>query len=487
MIVELRDIHKSFGSLRANDGVSLTFSGGRICGLLGENGAGKTTLMKMLSGFLSADRGQIILDGSVVRVATPSDAIHLGVGMLHQDPLDFVPLKVIDNFLMGRGRGLVHSQAYARCELGELSSRFGFSFDADAPLSRLTVGERQQLEILRLLASGVQVLILDEPTTGISAPQKVRLFAALRLLAEQGKTIIFVSHKLEDVHDLCSHVAILRKGRVVGEAEAPFSTDWLVQHMFGQVLTGGGRQSVQTGETLLQLDRFCVADYRLKLDPVSLTVQAGEVIGLAGIEGSGQRLLLQGCAGLLRPAAGTVRIDGVDMAGHAYRQFRAAGVGYVPAGRLDEGLVAGLSVSEHVLLTQKTSSFLIDWTGARKKAAERINSFSIVGQPETAVDALSGGNQQRALLALLPARLRLLLLEHPTRGLDIESTRWMWNLLLQRRQTGTAIMFTSADLDEILERSDRILVFSGGKVATALCTEETSVQQLGEMIGGKGL
>ena len=162
-------------------------------------------------------------------------------------------------------------------------------------------------------------------------------------------------------------------------------------------------------------------------------------------------------------------------------------MGYVPAGRLEEGLVAGLSVSEHVLLTQERSTFFIDWDGARKQADERIKAFSVVGKPETAVDALSGGNQQRALLALLPPNLRLLLLEHPTRGLDIESTRWMWNLLLQRRQAGTAIMFTSSDLDEIMERSDRILVFSGGKVATALRADETSVQQLGELIGGKGL
>jgi general nucleoside transport system ATP-binding protein len=487
MNVELHDIRKSFGSLRANDGISLTFGSGRIYGLLGENGAGKTTLMKMLSGFLSADSGQILLDGRPVRAATPAQAIRFGVGMLHQDPLDFLPLKVIDNFLMGRGHGLMHAQGVARCELGDLASRFGFTFDPDALVSRLTVGERQQLEILRLLASGVQVLILDEPTTGISAPQKVRLFAALRLLAEQGKTIIFVSHKLEDVQELCAHVAILRKGKVVGEADAPFSTDWLVQSMFGQVLTSGGRQPVQTGASLLDLDRLCVADYRLKLAPVSLTVQAGEVIGLAGIEGSGQRLLLQGCAGLLRPLSGAVRIDGVDMTAHPYRQFPTAGVGYVPAGRLEEGLVAGLSVSEHVLLTQDRSSFFIDWDGARKLADARIKAFSVVGKPETAVDALSGGNQQRALLALLPPNLRLLLLEHPTRGLDIESTRWMWNLLLQRRQAGTAIMFTSSDLDEIMERSDRILVFSGGKVATALRAEDTSVQQLGELIGGKGL
>ena len=487
MIVELRDIHKSFASLHANDGISLLLTSGRIYGLLGENGAGKTTLMKILSGFLTADSGEIILDGKAVRAATPAQALQLGIGMLHQDPLDFLPFSVLDNFLMGRGSGLTHQRAAARCALDEMATRFGFQFDADAPVSRLTVGERQQLEIVRLLASGVQVLILDEPTTGISAAQKTRLFAALRLLAEQGKTIVFVSHKLEDVHELCSHVAILRKGRLVGEAEAPCSTSWLVERMFGQVQVSGKRQAAVSTQPLLELDGVCVRDQRLALAPLSLTVNAGEVIGLAGIEGSGQSLLLQACAGLQRPASGAIRLGGVVLSGRPYRAFRAAGAAYVPAGRLEDGLAPGLSLMEHVALTQETPSFFINWADERGRTMRRIQEFSIVGRPETAVEALSGGNQQRALLALLPPHVRLLLLEHPTRGLDIESARWMWEHLQERRKRETAIIFTSADLDEILERSDRILVFSGGRVTQALQAHETSAQQLGELIGGKGL
>lgn len=487
MNVELRHIGKSFGSVHANDDISLTFAGGRIYGLLGENGAGKTTLMKILSGFLSSDSGEILLDGVPMRAATPADAIRRGVGMVHQDPMDFLPFSVLDNFLLGRGKGLSYDRTTARRELREIASGFGFTVDPDATSSRLTVGERQQMEIVRLLASGVQAIILDEPTTGITAAQKDLLFAALQRMATGGKTIIFVSHKLADVQDLCSHVAILRRGRVAGETAAPFSTGWLIEHMFGALPPAPARQPIAASGALLELSGFCVEDRRLCLDPVDLTINSGEVIGIAGIEGSGQRLLLQGCAGLVRPSAGSIRLSGRRMNGQPYRRFRSNGVAYVPAGRLEEGLIAGLDLTEHVVLTQDAAPFIINWRAARDNVAGRIKQFSIVGAPETHVDALSGGNQQRALLALLPAELRLVLLEHPTRGLDIESTRWIWSLLLERRRQGTAIMFTSADLDEIMERSDRILVFSGGRATRALSAHETSTQQLAEMIGGKGL
>jgi len=487
MIVELRNIHKSFGSLRANDGITLTFAGGRVYGLLGENGAGKTTLMKILSGLLTPDTGEIVLDGRPLHAATPAAALRYGIGMVHQDPMDFVPLKVLDNFIIGRSDGLIPDRRRARRELAELSADFDFHFDPDAPISHLTVGERQQLEIVRLLASGVQVLILDEPTTGISGPQKAQLFNTLRRLAQQGKTIIFVSHKLDDVQDVCSEVVILRKGKVVGQAQAPFTTTWLVERMFGQVLTAAARQDAELGRPTFQAENLYLADRRFRLGPLSLTVAAGEVIGIAGIEGSGQQLFLQTCAGLFPPAAGRLRIGDADMTGRPYRRFRAAGVAYVPASRLEDGLVAGLTLTEHVLLTQTRPSFFLSWAQAREQTAARIKEYNIIGRPETPVDALSGGNQQRTLLALLPDNLRLLLLEHPTRGLDVESTRWIWTLLLQRRRQGTAIMFASSDLDELLEHSDRILVFCGGKVTQALPAKEISVQHLAELIGGKGL
>ena len=487
MRLELKNIHKYFGPLHANDGISISMESGTIHGLLGENGAGKSTLMKVLSGFIHRDAGEILLDGRAVEFRSPAEAIRAGVGMLHQDPLDFPPLRVLDNFLLGREDGFIQNRSRGLADLRKFSAQFGFDIDPNSLVSALTVGERQQLEIMRLLSLGAKILIFDEPTTGISLPQKIKLFETLRLLAKEGMTLIFVTHKLEDAQDLCSQVTVLRLGRVTGEVERPFTTDQLVNLMFGQSLSPTARQAIEFGEPVLDLHDVCVADYRLRVPNINLQVCAGEVVGLAGIEGSGQRLLLRACAGLDQPVSGEILVAGMKMNRQPYQKFLERGVAYLPAGRLEEGLVPGLSLTEHFILANRSDEFFINWNLAEGQTAARIKEYSIRGTPTTRVEALSGGNQQRALLSLLQPELALVLLEHPTRGLDIESTMWVWNQLLERRGQGTSIIFTSADLDEIFQYSDRILVFSGGRVAKALNAKETSVQQLGELIGGKGL
>ena len=486
MRVQLIEIHKSFGPVRANDGISMTVEPGVIHGLLGENGAGKSTLMKVLSGYLARDAGQILLDGEPVDFASPDEAIRRGIGMLHQDPLDFPPLTVLDNFLLGRDGHLVLDRAGARAELLSLARRFNFPLDPDAEVASLTVGERQQLEILRLLSLGIQVLILDEPTTGISAPQKIQLFATLRQLAQEGKSVIFVSHKLEEVEELCDRVTVLRRGRVAGEREMPCPAEELVRLMFGQVLPPPPRRPVSLGPLVLRVEALRVATYRLALEPVTLEARAGEVIGLAGLEGSGQRLFMRACAGLIRPTSGRVLIGDRDVTYRPYRDHLAEGIAYLPAGRLEEGLIPGLTIREHVVLARRgPQSFFIHWPEADREAQSRIRTYQIRGEPSTPVEALSGGNQQRTLLALLPPALRLLFLEHPTRGLDIESTMWVWEQLLHRREEGTTIFFTSSDLDELMAWSDRLMVFFGGRVIATLTTKETTVEQLGYLIGGK--
>ena len=485
MEVELREIDKTFGKVHANAKINLNIPAGTIQGILGENGAGKSTLMKILSGFMRADGGAILLDGKKVDILSPADAIAHGIGMLHQDPLDFPPLKLIDNFMLGRAGGLFPDRRAAEREFRALATQFDFALDPNAYVDTLTVGERQQLEILRLLWLGARVLILDEPTTGISLPQKEKLFAALKKLAAQDVTILFVSHKLEDVDFLCSRIAVLRQGALVGEEERPFDMDEQVTLMFGKPVSLGARISHQPGKPVLRLNGISIEDARLQIKALSLDVRAGEVIGLAGMEGSGQAIFLEACAGLRRPVNGKIAVGASDLTGASHQRFKEQGVAYLPAARLEQGLIPGLTLSEHFILAEETRGVLINREQAAKVARERIQSFNIKGTPQSLVESLSGGNQQRVLLALLREPLNLILLEHPTRGLDIESTIYIWDKLKDRCAEGTAIVFISADLDEILQYSDRVLVFFAGQVSAPLDAETLSAEQLGRLIGGK--
>jgi ABC-type uncharacterized transport system ATPase subunit len=497
--VELQHIHKHFGPVHANNDVSLTVEAGTIHGLLGENGAGKSTLVKILSGFITHDSGSIILDGQPAHIRSPADALRYGIGMLHQDPLDFPPLTVVENFMAGSPTTplLLNSRAAER-EFRRWCAQFNFDIDPHAQVSDLTVGERQQLEIVRLLANGIRTLILDEPTTGISASQKALLFQALRKLADEGKSIIFVSHKLEDVEALCDRVTVMRRGQVVGEldlralrARAPSSTHHpdisarIVELMFGRALAMPTKPVTCRDEVILSVKGLVLRSDRLELHIDHLALHRGEVIGIAGLEGSGQQLFLAACAGLEAPVAGSIRIAGQNLTHRPYTDFLRAGVCYVPADRLREGLIAGLTIQDHVALRSANGAIFINRVAVRAKAERAIATFNIHGRPDTRVERLSGGNQQRTQLALLPAPLNVLIMEHPTRGLDIESTLWVWQQLIARCQQGTAILFASSDLDEIMQYSDRVIVFSGGRVSPAIPVAELNVDLLGHMIGGR--
>ncbi len=484
MKLELQHIHKSFGPVHANEDVCLSVEAGTIHGLLGENGAGKSTLVKVLSGFVVRDQGTIVLGGQPVVIRTPADALRAGVGMLHQDPLDFPPLTVLDNFQVGQPGRFWRNRRAAVRQFRQLAAQLNFNLDVNEWVGNLTVGERQQLELLRLLSLGSRSLILDEPTTGISASQKTALFAALKALAAQGMSIIFVSHKLEDVEDLCNRVTVLRQGRVVGNLELPCPTQHLVELMFGRQLALPVKPPTHQEAILLRLDHIVLSDQRLRVRIDQLSVRCGEVIGLVGLEGSGQRLLLLLCAGLLRSNEGSLTLNATHLTRKPYRDYRRAGIGYLPADRLREGLISGLTIQEHVVL-RSCRAWWIRWSEALNAAQQLIRQFNIRGQPNTRVERLSGGNQQRTQLALLPTPLNLLLMEHPTRGLDIESALWVWEQLIARCQTGTAILFASSDLDEIMQYSDRVIVFSGGQVSAPIDAARLTTERLGEMIGGK--
>ncbi len=487
MHVELREITKCFGALRANDHISFSVPPATIQGILGENGAGKSTLMKILSGFYFPDSGDILLDGKKVKISDPADAIRHGIGMLHQDPLDFPPLKVIDDFILGKKGGILPKRRAALKEFGELAKRFDFSIDPESYVDTLTVGERQQLEILRLLWLSAQVLILDEPTTGISLPQKEKLFATLKKLAAEGMTILFVSHKLEDVEALCDRATVLRQGKLIGTMDPPFNTKVLVEMMFGKEMPQEPKAQLSVGSTVLNAKHVDLDGIRIQIKGLDLEVRAGEVIGLAGMEGSGQTLFLSACAGLAQPVGGAVCLDEEekDMTGHTYLEYRKRGVAYLPAARLEQALIPGLSLTEHFILSEEMRGLFIDRKKSEELTKARISLYNIKGHPDSTVESLSGGNQQRALLALMRDPLKLILVEHPTRGLDIESTIYIWGKLKERCARGTAIVFISSDLDEILKYSDRVLVFFAGKVTPPLDANSLSVERLGALIGGK--
>jgi len=344
MLIELIEIHKFFGSVHANNGITLTIEPGQILGVLGENGAGKSTLMKVLSGLICKDSGKILINHLEQELNSPSDALRLGIGMLHQDPHDFPSMTIREDLQIWDSRTGVKKSASDWQQLIAIQKDLGFHFDLNGTVGELTVGERQQLELVRLLWLGVEVLILDEPTTGISAAQQEVLFAALKKLAGQDKTIIFVSHKLEEVKELCSRAVVLRKGCLIGERQAPFNENDLVELMFGRQITRTRTSQSGTQDICMSVRNLSIEDFRIRIENVNFDLYAGEVIGLAGMEGSGQRQFLQTLAGLKQATGGRIEIDREDINGKNCFEFQKRGIFYVPSARMEEGMVPGMTL-----------------------------------------------------------------------------------------------------------------------------------------------
>ena len=485
MRIALRNIHKYYGPVKANSGVNLMILPGTVHGILGENGAGKTTLMKVLAGYTRKTRGDIFIDELPANYHSPAQASDLGIGMLYQDPLDFPSLTVLENFMLGQISGIRNKKRMFGKIFEEMARSLNFSLQPDTLVKKLTMGERQQLEILRLLAQDVQILILDEPTTGISAVQKKVLFQALKKLAGEDKSVVLVSHKLEDVESVCDKITVMRQGTVSGEMKRPFFTHTLLEMMFGTPPAPLPHTHVKPGHRILEMTRVSAPGGRTGLRNCSLAIHQGEVVGLAGLEGSGQDVFLRIAAGLRQPSGGSIYLQGANMNGKDYHAFKSKGVAYLPGSRLEQGLIPGLNIAQHVSLQDKTKGFFIKIPHSVQGAKKRISDFRIKAEPESFVESLSGGNQQRLLLSFLPADPVLLLLDNPTRGLDMASVLWVWEYLHEFSARQACLVFSSSELDEILINADRVLVFFDGAVIKDTRTDQTDVHELGRAIAGK--
>lgn len=479
-MLELLNIHKTFGTTRALTSVSLKAEAGTIHGIIGENGAGKSTLMKVLTGFISKSYGEIFFNGRIVHLNSPRDALRLGIGMLYQEPLDFPQLSVLENFMAGRA---TFAPTRARAELIRLAKTFGFNLEPNSLVQNLTVGERQQLELLRLISDGAKILILDEPTAGISEKQQDVLFSALRKLKEDGATIFLVTHKLDEIDLLCDTVTVLRHGRVVATRLRPFDRDVLLQAMFDSLPeTLPPKKKKSTAEPVLEFDGVVSTGGRSGLQKVSLTIRAGEVVGLAGIDGSGQALFLKTAYGLIAPKAGRILRFGMPLRGQDRKSCRS--IAFLPADRQSEGLFPGMSIREHHILATPGSALLTSTTGLAD-TQQVIAAHSIKGLPETLATDLSGGNQQRLLLSLIPKEARLILMENPTRGLDVHSAAWTWHHLHSRITTEGAIVFASPDLEELMGQASRIVVFFNGRIVLDTPARTTNYRTLSRAITGQ--
>ncbi|NTU86300.1 MAG: ABC transporter ATP-binding protein [Chloroflexales bacterium] len=495
--LELREITKRFPGVVANDGVSLEVRAGEIHALLGENGAGKSTLMKLLYGLYQPDAGQILINGEPARIASPQDAIGRGIGMIHQHFMLVPSLTVAENVALGLPtRDLRLDLAAVSAEVRRLATTYGLQVDPQAPIWQLSVGEQQRVEIIKALYRGAELLVLDEPTAVLTPQEVGDLFRMLRQMREEGRALIFISHKLHEVLALCDRVSVLRDGRRVGTfPTAGLSRADLARLMVGREMApphvheGGAPPA---GPPLLVIEGLSARGDRgtPALRELSLELRAGEIVGLAGVSGNGQRELSEVLAGLRAPTAGRMLLDGRPLAGGPAERMHQ-GLSYIPEERMRDGAIMEFSVEENLILRDHTAppyarGPLLDWPQIGATCRELIARFGVkTPSPQTLIKSLSGGNIQKVIMAReLGRNPRLLIAAQPTRGVDIGATAYIHQLLLDLRRHGCAILLISEDLDEIMALADRIAVIYAGQIAAVLPRAQASAEQLGLLMAG---
>jgi general nucleoside transport system ATP-binding protein len=497
--IQLIAINKSFGAVHANRDVNLSVERGTIHGIVGENGAGKSTLMSILYGFYEADSGEISVNGKPIAIRSPNDAIHAGIGMVHQHFMLVETLTVVENVMLGAEGGamLRVGEANVRAELARLAKDYGLEIDVDAIVGDLSVGLQQRVEILKALYRGADILILDEPTAVLTPPEADALFGLLRSLKEQGKTVILITHKLREIMAITDRVSVMRRGEMVATVEtAGTSPPELAELMVGRrVLLRVEKAEKAPGAPLLEVDNLSVVDARgvLRVANASFTVRAGEIVGIAGVAGNGQSELLEAIAGMRPPMLGSIRLEGkaIHSSEHNPHRMRELGLLHVPEDRLRMGLVPAFPAFESAILGFSDEPHLgrgpiLDHDRLIADLARKMEQYDVrPPAPRLKSSKFSGGNQQKIVLAReIERNPKVLLVGQPTRGVDIGAIEFIHRRLIALRDAGVGILLVSVELDEIMNLSDRILTMCGGKITGERKASETNEQDLGLLMAG---
>jgi len=497
LAVEMKGITKRFPGIVANDGIHLQVRQGEIHALLGENGAGKTTLMNILFGLYQPDEGEIFIRGKRVRITDPKKAIDLGIGMIHQHFMLVEPFTVLQNIILGAEprKGFVIDYKNARGRVEELSEKYGLHVDTNRIVRDISVGMQQRVEILKTLYRGADILIFDEPTAVLTPQEIQELMAIMRRLAGEGKTIILITHKLKEIMAVGDRVTIIRRGKVIDSLPVRETTpEDLAAKMVGRKVSFViEKAEARQGETILEFDNVTAFDSRgvQVLKGLSFELRRGEILGIAGVEGNGQRELIEVLTGLRKVASGEIRLRGQPIQNRSPRQISEAKVGYIPEDRQKRGLVLDFTVGENMVLKNYyTPRFckrgFLQYDRIFRHAAELIKEYDVRTPSEkTAARALSGGNQQKVIVAREVADdPDLLIAMQPTRGLDVGAIEFIHQKLIEQRDKGKAVLLYSLELDEIMNLSDRIAVMYEGRIVGILDPRKTSEQEIGLLMSG---